>query len=103
MEVDAQQIIRHELRTPINAIKGYGEMLVEDLADFGAESLLPDFEKLLGIANQLLGDINTYVKFSTADAFEVESDAISAELSSDLVKSIQAIEGEGDHARAGEP
>ena len=94
VDVDAQQMIRHELRTPINAIKGYGEMLVEDLADFGAQSLLPDFEKLLGIANQLLGDINTYVKFSTADAFETQSDAVSAELSNDLIKSIQAIEGE---------
>ncbi|MBL4673636.1 MAG: response regulator [Arenicella sp.] len=98
MEIDAQQMIRHELRTPINAIKGYGEMLVEDLADFGAESLLPDFEKMLGIANQLLGDINTYVKFSTADAFDIEGDAISAELSNDLVKSIQAIKGEGDQS-----
>jgi adenylate cyclase len=72
-------------------------MLVEDLVDFGAESLLPDFEKLLGIANQLLNDINKYVKFSTPDAFEGESDAISADLSNDLVKSIQSLEADGGH------
>ncbi len=27
--------LRHDLRTPINAIKGYGEMLVEDAAEAG--------------------------------------------------------------------
>ena len=35
-EAAAQQKLRHDLRTPINAIKGYGEMLLEDLEDLGA-------------------------------------------------------------------
>ncbi len=91
-DASTEQMIRHDLRTPINAIKGYGEMLVEDLADFGAESLLPDFEKLLGLANQLLKDINKYVSFSEADEFDSESDTVSAELSNDIVSSIQALD-----------
>ncbi|MGD9924276.1 MAG: hypothetical protein AB7V13_22970, partial [Pseudorhodoplanes sp.] len=34
--------LRHDLRTPINAVKGYGEMMVEDARDGGHDSLLPD-------------------------------------------------------------
>ena len=31
-----EQELRHELLTPLNAIKGYGEMLREDVANFSA-------------------------------------------------------------------
>ncbi|SVC01441.1 uncharacterized protein METZ01_LOCUS254295, partial [marine metagenome] len=31
---DVEKELRHDLRTPINAIKGYGEMLLEDLEEF---------------------------------------------------------------------
>ena len=41
-----QSKLRHDLRTPINAIKGYGEMLAEDAADTnGHQVLLADIEK----------------------------------------------------------
>ena len=39
---DAEKLLRHDLRTPINAIKGYGEMLLEDLEDMGENVLRPD-------------------------------------------------------------
>ena len=45
--------LRHDLRTPINAIKGYGEMLAED-AEGGHEVLLADLGKLLTAANGML-------------------------------------------------
>lgn len=38
---EAQKKLRHDLRTPINAIKGYGEMLLEDLDDMGERRLRP--------------------------------------------------------------
>ncbi len=63
-EAAAQQKLRHDLRTPINAIKGYGEMLLEDLEDLGAERMRPDFDILLDQANQLLSKIDTIVDFS---------------------------------------
>ncbi len=34
--------LRHDLRTPINAIKGYGEMLAEDAESDGYTALLAD-------------------------------------------------------------
>ena len=55
--------LRHDLRTPINAIKGYGEMLLEDLDEFCAHDLRPDFEKLLSETNRLLSDLDSLVKF----------------------------------------
>jgi class 3 adenylate cyclase len=56
--------LRHDLRTPINAIKGYGEMIVEDARDNGHESLLPDMEKLLSAADGMLERIDALVAFS---------------------------------------
>jgi class 3 adenylate cyclase len=55
--------LRHDLRTPINAIKGYGEMLVEDASDGGHEVLLADLDKLLKAANGVLTLIDALVDF----------------------------------------
>lgn len=63
-----RRTLRHDLRTPINAIKGYGEMLREDAADGGAETLVGDLDKLLGEATLLLDRIDGLVTFSGGDA-----------------------------------
>ena len=63
-----RRTLRHDLRTPINAIKGYGEMLREDAADGGAETLVADLDKLLGEATLLLERIDGLVTFSGGDA-----------------------------------
>ena len=63
-----RRTLRHDLRTPINAIKGYGEMLREDAADEGAETFVADLDKLLGEATLLLDRIDGLVTFSSGDA-----------------------------------
>jgi adenylate cyclase len=63
-----RRMLRHDLRTPINAIKGYGEMLREDAADEGADTLVADLDKLLGEATLLLDRIDGLVTFSGGDA-----------------------------------
>jgi adenylate cyclase len=63
-----RRMLRHDLRTPINAIKGYGEMLREDAADGSAESFVADLEKLLGEATLLLERIDGLVTYSGGDA-----------------------------------
>jgi len=52
--------LRHELRTPINAIIGYSEMLLEDTIDRGGESsdLRYDLEKICNTGKDLLELIN---------------------------------------------
>lgn len=49
--------LRHDLRTPINHILGYSELLGEDLADQGVKEL-DDLEKIQTAARQLLGLID---------------------------------------------
>lgn len=59
--------LRHDLRTPINAIKGYGEMILEDAMDGGHEALLPDLRKLLASAEDLLGRVDALVVYTGQD------------------------------------
>ena len=52
--------IRHELRTPINHIIGYSEMLHEEVADSGQADVLKDLEKIQRGGKRLLVLINEY-------------------------------------------
>jgi class 3 adenylate cyclase len=71
--------LRHDLRTPINAIKGYGEMLAEDAETDGHAGLLADLGKLLAAAEGLLKRIDALVNFdASGDSATQESGAIEA-------------------------
>jgi phosphoserine phosphatase RsbU/P len=50
--------LRHDLRTPINQIVGYSELLIEETGDAGHTSYLPDLERIRGAAKTLLNLIN---------------------------------------------
>jgi adenylate cyclase len=63
-----RRTLRHDLRTPINAIKGYGEMLREDAQDGGEETLVADLDRLLAEATLLLDRIDGLVTFSAGNA-----------------------------------
>jgi adenylate cyclase len=47
--------LRHDLRTPLNAVKGYGELIMEEARESGREDLLGDTARIMAAANQLLG------------------------------------------------
>jgi sigma-B regulation protein RsbU (phosphoserine phosphatase) len=70
-----RRTLRHDLRTPINAIKGYGEMLREDAADAGTETFVTDLDKLLGQATLLLDRIDNLVMLSGGDPALAEGEA----------------------------
>ncbi len=59
-----QSRLRHDLRTPLNAVKGYCEMLIEDMRDAGQTQLLPDLDKVQEAADQLLLQIDAMVESS---------------------------------------
>lgn len=56
---DAASQLRHDLRTPVNHIIGYSEMLLEDAEECGNESSASDLKKIRSAAQELLGLINT--------------------------------------------
>jgi adenylate cyclase len=72
---ELRRTLRHDLRTPINAIKGYGEMLREDAADGSAETFVADLDKLLNEANLLLARIDGLVTYSGGDVAPAEEGA----------------------------
>jgi adenylate cyclase len=61
---DFRQNLRHDLRTPISAIKGLSEMLLEDAEAAGNNTFAHDLEKLLEAVGRLLAQIDTLVDFS---------------------------------------
>lgn len=50
--------LRHDLRTPLNQIIGYSELLLEETADAGHAGYAPDLAKIRGAAKTLLNLIN---------------------------------------------
>jgi serine phosphatase RsbU (regulator of sigma subunit) len=54
--------LRHELRTPINAIIGYSEMLMEEIAEINQNvEYLGELEQIRDCGTQLLVSINTFL------------------------------------------
>ena len=50
--------LRHELRTPINAIIGYGEMILDEADDHSHPDLFPDLEGVIAQGRTLLALLN---------------------------------------------
>jgi len=48
----------HDLRTPLNQVMGYSELLLDKEGDAGYDEFAPDLRKVLTAAKQLLGVIN---------------------------------------------
>src|SRR5262249_52034309 len=59
--------LRHDLRHPLNGIRGYGEMLLEDIDSCGGAALREDIEHLLTESTELLGRIDAIVDFRRGD------------------------------------
>ena len=55
-------VLRHELRTPITAILGYGELLVEEAGD-GFQAQVGIVQDIADAARRLLGQIDAMVDF----------------------------------------
>ncbi len=70
-DAPARAHLQHNLRTPLNAIKGYGELLVEEASDRGRNTSLADLEKVLGLADRLLGEIDRMVEVSAAPPIDI--------------------------------
>jgi sigma-B regulation protein RsbU (phosphoserine phosphatase) len=59
---DPVATLRHDLRTPLNQIIGYSELLQEDALDAGQDSIHADLGKILNASRHLLGMINKVIE-----------------------------------------
>ena len=87
--------LRHDLRTPLNAVKGYSELIMEDARESGREDLLDDIARIMAAADQLLGQIDNL--FGLTDTRNLEPSSISPltgvsrDLVGEIMRSIQPI------------
>ena len=87
-----QERLRHDLRNPLNVIKGYGEMLLEDLDDLGGGALRRDLEKLLAEAARLLASLDVIVDLSGREAGRTGGGADPAgAMVADLLRTIRPV------------
>ena len=59
---DAVATLRHDLRTPLNQIIGYSELIQEEAAESGQTSIYKDLDRILGASRHLLAMINAVVE-----------------------------------------
>ena len=69
--------MRRDLRTPMTAVVGYCEMLLEDAADQGQEQIVPDLRRIHTAAERFLALIDDLVNFSRTHAAEIDPGATS--------------------------
>jgi adenylate cyclase len=84
--------LRHDLRTPLTAIKGYGELLLEEAQGSTYEILVPDLNKVLGLAERMLGEIDELVE-RAGDRQTPE--AAPAEIVGKVLQTIRPLEAAG--------
>jgi CheY-like chemotaxis protein/signal transduction histidine kinase len=83
--------IEADLRTPINAVVGYCEMLLESQKEIGREVLVPDLERILTAARTLLATSSDIVQVAT-QAPEIDGASMQSRLldSSELTRGVLA-------------
>jgi class 3 adenylate cyclase/CheY-like chemotaxis protein len=75
--------IRHDLRTPVNAILGYSEMLLEDaevFQDEAAEAFSAGLQQVLSAGRRLLGLINELLYFVQEEPARQALESVATEL-----------------------
>lgn len=89
--VAAKRRLRHDIRTPITAIKGYGELLLEEASGKDADPLRGQLMRLMTEASRLLAQLDAIVEFHTTTT-----------MSNDLVRSFaRASQAENETVKPG--
>ena len=84
--------LRHDLRTPLNHIIGYGEMLLEDVEGGPRAGLAPHLQCILDNAQRLLGYVNDFLAPAKIEAGTVDVEHLPPELAVPLDGIIAATE-----------
>jgi adenylate cyclase len=97
IEAFAEQV-RVDLRTPINAVVGYAELVMETCQEEGRDALLPDLERILSSARRLLDLSEDIVGVGTRDPEARAPDGLteSSQLTRQVLARIQPVRAAGD-------
>jgi adenylate cyclase len=90
-----QSKMRHDLRNPLNAIKGYAELLLEELDELGGVAIRADLAALLGESESLLARIDVIVDFSRGEnsaELACQDEGVVASMVANLVRTVKPIE-----------
>jgi len=82
------------LRTPINTVIGYSEMLQEDIADIDLDTFSEDLEKIIKSGKALTKEIDNVISFNSTEFEQNEDKSISAIKS--VLSSIQPLSEDED-------
>jgi adenylate cyclase len=82
--------LRHDLRTPMNAVLGYGGVLVIEAEELGIAPLVPDIQRLHTAAKKLLEQIDHLLP-SGPEAADVDADTIRGRLHQALLPATAAL------------
>jgi adenylate cyclase len=92
--------LRHALRTPLNQIIGYSELLMESAEETGAPALLPDLKRIHSSGGELLALINDALAAWKIEAGKVDFPALRQALRQPLGSVISEAETCAGKARA---
>ena len=71
--------IRHSLRTPLNQIIGFSEMLQEEAEDLGLDAFIPDLQKIHTAGSQLLNLINDSTSATRVESGKLDLESLRRE------------------------
>ncbi len=95
---DFESRLRHDLRNPLNAIKGYTELLLEEMSE-EAGATQPDLERLLAETDTLLNQLDRIVDFSGLTSGTKADDQAHRATDSIAAKLIQSIKTVDVHVK----
>jgi adenylate cyclase len=92
-----QRRLRHDLRSPLNVIKGYSELLIEDMDADNKHPLREDLTKLRDSADQLLAQIDAIVTLTRPEQTpqDVGSRAQQVGFVEDVLRTVQPLHAGG--------
>jgi len=93
--------LRHDLRTPMNAVKGYGEMLLEDALAAHAQVFVRDLGNMLEAVKRLLARIDSLVDLAHTEL--IADPGVPTPLLNRLSHMVRPVPDGGTVARRTEP
>lgn len=83
-------MLRHDLRTPMNAIIGYSEMILEDFAESLSHRIADDISKVINEGRNLLEQVDGGLNISSFDRDEESENQTDATIAANLARTLAA-------------